>query len=91
VSDLPAPGGDGDEDLGPPVEQLRDLEVPLGTGFTTRVRGRIERRLFASHLIDLAWAAPLAVLLELLRAPFEALEGRGPRVKDEGGSMTGRL
>ena len=72
----PPPGGIGaglDDELGQPVDELRDLALPLGASFPDRVRGRIERRLLTAELLDLAWTAPLAVLLELLRAPFEAL------------------
>jgi len=63
-------------ELGPPVEELRDLAWTLGAGFTDRVRGRIERRLLAGELLDFAWTAPLMLLLELLPAPFETLSGR---------------
>lgn len=73
-----------EDDLGPPLEQLRDLAVPLSTSFPDRVRRRIERRVLAGALIDLAWTAPLAVLLELLRAPLEALGRRASRTTDEG-------
>lgn len=65
-----------EDDLGRPIDELRQLSVALGEPFADRVRGRIHRRLLASELIDLAWTAPLAVLLELLRAPFEVFGGR---------------
>lgn len=60
-----------DADLGAPVEELRALSLPLAQAFPDRVRGRIERRMLTGELIDMAWTAPLAVLLELLRVPFE--------------------
>ena len=66
----------GDPDLGAPVAELRDLSLPLGSAFPDKVRGRIERRLLAGELIGLVWAAPLAVLLELLQAPMQFLMGR---------------
>lgn len=78
TNELP-PGGIGagnEDDLGQPVGELMDLALPLGVNFPDKVRRRIERRLLTAELIDLAWTAPLAVLVELLRAPFEALAAR---------------
>jgi len=40
------------------------------------VRGRIERRLLAGEFMGLAWTAPMMMLLELLRVPFELLVGK---------------
>jgi len=68
--------GAGDGDLGEPIDELRELSVPLDPRFAQRVRGSIERRLLAGELLGLAWAAPLSVLMELLRAPFELFGGR---------------
>jgi hypothetical protein len=65
-----------DDDLGEPIDGLKDLSLPLDPQFSRRVRGSIERRLLAGELLSLAWAAPLAVLMELLRAPFEQFAGR---------------
>jgi hypothetical protein len=71
----PPSGADagGDDELGPPLDELRALALPLAANFPDKVRGRIERRLLTVELIDLAWVAPLAALLALLRAPLEAL------------------
>ena len=65
-----------DAELGPPIAELRDLSLPLGTTFPDRVRGRIERRLITGELLELAWTAPLMVLIELLQAPLQLLRGR---------------
>ncbi len=65
-----------DDDLGAPVTELRDLSFPLDARFSDKVRGRIERRLLARELLDLAWSGPLAVVLEFLKAPFEFLKGK---------------
>ncbi|MDH4065238.1 MAG: hypothetical protein OEW19_12625 [Acidobacteriota bacterium] len=73
-------GLDGEDpgDLGAPVEALRDLALDVGGEFGPRVRRRIERRVLGSDLVELAWTAPLTVVLELLRAPFEWFQ-RGPK------------
>ncbi len=62
---------DPDPDLGAPVTELQGLMLPVGDRFPKRVRNAIDRRLLAGTLLDLAWTAPLMVVLELLRAPFE--------------------
>jgi hypothetical protein len=73
--ETPDPGAPSAEesDLGPPVAELRDVSWTLKDGFSDRVRGRIERRVLTGEFLDLVWAAPLMLLLELLRLPFEAL------------------
>ncbi len=68
-----------DPDLGAPVRELRAITLPLSPRFGERVRGRIERRLLAGQLLDVVWVAPLAMLLEFLRWPFELLAGRRSR------------
>lgn len=70
------PGGDADVpgrdiDVEEPVPELRDLGWTPDEAFVRRVSGGIERRLLTGHLLDVAWSAPLMVLLELVRAPFE--------------------
>lgn len=40
------------EDLGRPVEELRVLDVSPPDGFVQRIRGSIQRRLFAGQVID---------------------------------------
>lgn len=72
------PGEPGDGDLGEPVAELRELAWQPAEDFQRRVNGRIERRLLTGRLLDVAWSAPLMVLLELLRAPFELFSGSRP-------------
>lgn len=77
--DVPGPGGEppvDDSDLGDPVVELRDLSLSTSDQFGRRVRGRIERRRLAGEFIGLAWIAPVTMLLELLRVPFELLAGK---------------
>ena len=67
---------DAEPDLGEPVAELRDLTLDVGEEFVPRVRRRIERRRLAGEFVGLAFTAPLTILLELLRAPFEWLAGK---------------
>ena len=54
-----------DDDLGAPVVELRDLSFPLEDRFPDKVRRRIERRLLAGELLDLAWSGPLLSLIHI--------------------------
>lgn len=60
----------GDEDVGAPVEPLQDFTLPDDERFVDRVGRRIERRLLTNELLTVAWHAPVATALELLRVPF---------------------
>ncbi|MFN7984770.1 MAG: hypothetical protein U0Q11_23245 [Vicinamibacterales bacterium] len=71
------PGTDAD-DLGEPIAELQNLPVDVSQRFVHHVRGRIERRVVTADILDLAWTAPLMMLLEFLRIPFEAF-GRDRR------------
>lgn len=73
------PGGEppvDDPDMGEPVVELRDLSLAVDDRFGRRVRGRLERRVLAGEFISLAWRAPMMMLLEFLRVPFELLVGK---------------
>lgn len=73
------PTGDGtDEALGAPVTELQGLVLTVDERFARKLRNRIDRRLLTGIFIDLAWTAPLMVLLELLSAPFALLSRKRP-------------
>ncbi|MCC7032104.1 MAG: hypothetical protein IT179_04625 [Acidobacteria bacterium] len=65
-ADVPSP-----DETEPPVPELAAFELPLDEAFVTRVRCRIERRVLAGDLAELAWSGPLAAVIALLRAPFD--------------------
>ncbi|HQX83811.1 MAG TPA: hypothetical protein PKW63_18745 [Vicinamibacterales bacterium] len=65
-----------DTELGEPVTELKDLALAVDDRFGRKVRGRIERRALAGEFVGLAWTAPIMMLLELLRAPFELFRGK---------------
>jgi len=79
-ADAPPPNEpDADvDDLGAPITELQDLPVEVSQRFVQHVRGRIERRVVTADILDLVWTAPLMMLLEFLRIPFEAF-GRDRR------------
>jgi hypothetical protein len=64
-------GAAEDADLGEPVTELREVSLRLGDQFAARVRGRVERRVLTGEFLELIWTAPLTMLLEFLRWPFE--------------------
>lgn len=66
------------DDLGAPVAELQDLSLEVSDRFVRRVRGKIERRVVAGEFLGLVWTAPIMMLLEFLRIPFEAF-GRSRR------------
>lgn len=69
-----------ERDMGEPVAELQHLSLAVDDRFGRRVRGRIERRLLTGEFLGLAWTAPLLMVLEFLRAPFELFAGKsGPR------------
>jgi hypothetical protein len=61
--------------LGQPIAELQDLTLGVSDRFGRRVRNGIERRVLAGDLLDLAWSAPIAALIELIRASFELFRG----------------
>ena len=67
---------DDEADTGVPIVELRDLSLTVGDRFGRHVQGRIERRVLAGEFLGLAWTAPVMMLLEFLRAPFELLGER---------------
>jgi RNA polymerase sigma-70 factor (ECF subfamily) len=62
-----------DQELGAPIDELRDLSLPVNDGFGRLVRGKIERRILANDLLELIVRGPLSAILELLQVPFEWL------------------
>jgi len=69
----PPESPDDPSDLGEPIAELADLGWTPGSRFANKVTGGIERRLLTGRLLDVAWTAPLLVLIEFLRVPFESL------------------
>jgi hypothetical protein len=77
--DTPGAGDESpveEDDMGEPVVELRELSLSSDDRFGRRVHRRIERRILAGEFIVLAWTAPMMMLLELLRVPFELLVGK---------------
>jgi hypothetical protein len=73
------PNNTSPDDVGTPVDALHDLELAVSDDFADKVGRRIERRVLANELVNLAWSGPLAATLELLHIPFAWLSDRPPR------------
>jgi hypothetical protein len=77
--DTSGPNGEepiDDTEMGEPVAELRTLSLDVDDRLGRRVRGSIERRVLAGDLLGLAWNAPLMILLEFIRAPFELFKSK---------------
>lgn len=64
--------GPDETELGQPIAELAQLAWQPDDQFGRKVTGSIERRLLTGRLLDVTWSAPLMVLLEFLRVPFES-------------------
>ncbi len=62
-----------DIDPGEPLGLLAGLRVEPSEGFLARIRRALDRKVFASQVLDLAWFAPLVVLLEYVQVIAELL------------------
>lgn len=69
-------------DLGDPIDELRDLGEDPAPGFLGRLRNTLRRRDLSSQLVTLSWNGLGAVLLEFLQAVFSIFD-TNPR--DRGG------
>jgi hypothetical protein len=72
-----------DDDPGEPIAALSGLRHEARPGFLDRVRLKIQRRHFASHVVDFAWSGPALVLVQFLEMIFSAFSkkaegGGGP-------------
>jgi hypothetical protein len=68
MSEIPQnPAGmpDDDQDTGPPISALRELQHDTSPLFWRRVRHRIYRRQTASEIISASWEFPRIVFMEL--------------------------
>jgi len=65
--------------MGLPVLELADHDVPVGPQFSGLVHRSIERRLFSADVTRFGLLGPLEVFFQFLRAFFESLGlGRPP-------------
>jgi hypothetical protein len=53
-----------DLDLGDPVRELRELREEPAIGFVQRLRGRIQRRLFAADSVDFGLRVMFQTLMD---------------------------
>ena len=69
------------DDLGEPIEALRDLAVDPSDGFLGRLRNSLRRRDLSSQVATLSWTGLGTVVLEFFRVIFAILE---PPPEEEG-------
>lgn len=67
-----------DQEIGPPVAELRELLAAPPSGFMARVRGSIHRRLFAGDTADFIFQAFFATILEYIDIFVKTLAGASP-------------
>ncbi len=85
TQDPRSPGGrlpDEDAELTEPIAELADFSEPTSAGFLDRLKRRIERRIFASEVVDFSWASPGQILmqfLDMLFSGFGAGRNKGER------------
>jgi hypothetical protein len=67
------------QDNGPPVNELRDVEKEVSPDFMSKVARKIHRRTTANQFAALSWHLPKIVLVEManvLTHLFGAVSGR---------------
>ncbi|MDH3207328.1 MAG: hypothetical protein OEO79_12075 [Gemmatimonadota bacterium] len=62
------------EDLGDPIDALRDHSEAVELGFVGRVVRSVRRRSLGSHLATLVWSAMGQVLVEFLEIVYSLFE-----------------
>ena len=72
------PSDHDNQDLGPPVTELRELLDAPRAGVLARVRGNIHRRLFAGDAVDFVFQAFFATMFEYVDLLMKALTGMAP-------------
>ena len=72
-------GALGEEDLGEPIVELRELEEVVSGGFLGRVLSKLQRRSLVSHLATMAWTASALAFFEFLGMIFSIFDpGKSP-------------
>lgn len=75
------PPDDEPVDAGEPIAVLADFDEPVSTGFLTRLRRKIDRRVLTSQFATATWEMPKIILIEFLGMIFEMFQ---PRTVDKG-------
>jgi hypothetical protein len=68
-----------DQDVGEPIEILKEQELDTSPQFVAQVRGKIHRRTATSQLVTYSWNLPKVSLIELVRLLTHFLETFGTR------------
>ena len=73
-----------DDELGPPVVELRSLRDPVPPAVLARIGNTIRRRELAADVTRFWLWTPFLVLMEYVGAAFESLDSRGSTLKEGG-------
>jgi hypothetical protein len=69
----------GEDDLGEPIAELRELEDGVSVGFLGRVLSKLQRRSLVGHLATMAWTASALAFFEFLGMIFSIFDpGKAP-------------
>lgn len=66
--------GEGLDDLGEPIEALRDYTIEPSAGFVSRLRNTLRRRDLGSQVATLSWTGLGTVVLEFFRMIFSIVD-----------------
>jgi len=69
-------GPEEGEDLGEPIDALRDYDEAVDVGFVGRVMRSVRRRSLGSHLATFVWSAMGQAVLEFLDIVYSLFESR---------------
>lgn len=75
--------GDGPDDLGEPIAELRDFQAEPPSGFVHRLLNTLRRRDLSKQFVSMGWTGFAAVLLEFVKMIFSVFE---PSPQDDGGA-----
>ena len=73
----PGPPDPEPPDAGEPIAELSDYPHPASRSFLGRVRSRLQRRMFGSHVATFAWHGVASVFMEFLKVFFGLFDPPG--------------
>lgn len=73
---------DDDQDTGPPISVLRELQHDTSPFFWRRIRHRIHRRKTTSEFLSASWEFPRIVFIELASILIDIFSATSARKRD---------
>ena len=72
----------GPEEMGEPIQELRELEVEVSSGFLGRLINSLRRRSLVNQLATMAWTGMGEAIVEFMRMLFAFLNPGEPLKED---------